>query len=165
MNFNWQHDTDYLAIIQDLLNTKDVQNLKHYIHHKHTSRFDHVIQVSYKSYKIACRLHLNARAVARAGLLHDLYFIEGHYHDKTHGHAYLHPRVALQNACKITTLTDMEKDIILKHMFGSTLALPRYKESWLVNLVDDVQAIDDYSAPMSFKYELKIYQSTTQRNN
>ena len=42
-------------------------------------------------------------------------------------HAFIHPRVALRNAEKLTPL-NKEKDIILKHMFGATLAVPRYPD-------------------------------------
>lgn len=156
MNFNWQEDKTYLAIVSPLLAMPEVQRLRLFTHHKHGNRLEHVIQVSYKSYKLARLLSCDYESVARAGILHDLYFIQGHYHDRQHGHSYWHPRIALMNARTITTVNCVEADIILKHMFGATSEPPKYIESWLVNLVDDVQAIDDYVAPMSFKVQRRL---------
>lgn len=158
MNFKWKYDKEYMAIIKDLINTDEVQSLKNFKHHKKSNRFEHVVQVSYKSYKIAKFLGLDYESTARGGLLHDLYFIQGHYHDRNHGHAYWHPRIALDNASKITTLNCIEKDIILKHMFGATTGSPNYRESWIVNLVDDVQALDDIYSPIEFQIIYKLIQ-------
>ncbi len=45
----------------------------------------------------------------------------------------------------------MEKDIILKHMFGATLAVPKYRESLLVSLVDDYEAEHEFFGPLRMK--------------
>lgn len=157
MNFNWKSDKNYIDIIQPLLDLDDVQKLKQFKHHKHSNRLEHVIQVSYKSYKVAKFLGRDYESVARAGILHDLYFIEGHYHDRNHGHSYWHPRIALCNAESITDVNLVEQDIILKHMFGSTAGMPKYMESWIVNLVDDIQALDDFITPIEFQLEFNFY--------
>lgn len=47
----------------------------------------------------------------------------------------------------------MEKDIILKHMFGATLALPKYRESLLVSLVDDYEAEHEFFGPLRQKVD------------
>ena len=44
-------------------------------------------------------------------------------------------------AQKLTSLNKIEKDIIVKHMFGATVAPPRYKESWIVTCVDKYWAV------------------------
>ena len=41
-----------------------------------------------------------------------------------------------ENAKKIFNLNKKEKDIILKHMWPVTLAIPRYKETFLMTYVD-----------------------------
>lgn len=38
----------------------------------------------------------------------------------------------------------MEEDIITKHMFPKTPALPRYKESVVVNICDKISALYEY---------------------
>ena len=68
-------------------------------------------------------------------------------------HAFIHPRVALRNAERITKLSPMEKDIILKHMWGLTLARPKYEESVIVSLVDDYEAVHEFVSPLKSKFE------------
>lgn len=143
MTTKWQEDTAYLDLVQDLLDHEWVQSLEQYKHHIVTNRLAHSLSVSYRSYVWAKRLNLNTRAIARAGLLHDLFFYE--CLDKASvggkGHNYEHPRIALANAEKITELSDLERDIILKHMFGATFDIPMYAESWIVTLMDKQTAI------------------------
>jgi len=86
--------------------------------------------------------------------LHDLFYYDWRTTKFNLGsHAFIHPRVALRNAEKITPLNDMEKDIILKHMFGATLALPKYKESLLVSLVDDYEAEHEFFSPLRQRFD------------
>ena len=40
-----------------------------------------------------------------------------------------------------------EEDIIIKHMWGATLAPPRYKESFVVTMVDKYWAVKEASEP------------------
>ena len=51
-------------------------------------------------------------------------------------HAFRHPRIALTNACDIFDLNEIEKDVILKHMWPLTIRLPKHKESYIVTFVD-----------------------------
>lgn len=144
-NEAWRQDSEYVNLIADLLETEAVQKLANYTQHHHSTRLEHSLSVSYDSYVIAKRMHLNTRAVARAGLLHDLFYYDWRTTKFDLGsHAFIHPRVALRNAEKITTLSPMEKDIILKHMWGATLALPKYRESMIVSLVDDYEAAHEF---------------------
>ena len=146
----WRHDREYVAIVSDLLAQPAVQKLADYTQHHHSNRLQHSIAVSYDSYRIAKRLHLDYRSTARAGLLHDLFY----YDWRTT--KFIHPRVALRNAEKITPLNKKEKDIILKHMFGATLATPRYPESLIVSLVDDFEAEHEFFSPLRAKLRRKI---------
>ncbi|MBR2763163.1 MAG: HAD family hydrolase, partial [Lactococcus sp.] len=68
-------------------------------------------------------------------------------------HAYVHPRIAYQNAQKLTTISKLEKDIIIKHMWGATIAPPRYKESFVVTFVDDYVAIKEWTQLMKMKWK------------
>ena len=146
---DWQKDSDYIALVGDLLAKPEVQKLANYTQHHHSNRLDHSISVSYESYLIAKKHHLNVRATARAGLLHDLFYYDWRTTKFNLGsHAFIHPRVALRNAEKLTELSPMEKDIILKHMWGATAALPKYRESVIVSLVDDRQTVVEFMSPM-----------------
>ncbi|KRN42544.1 HDIG domain-containing metalloprotein [Fructilactobacillus fructivorans] len=149
---SWKNDPEYVSIISDLLESPQIQKLGDYTQHHHSTRLKHSIAVSYESYKIAKKMNLDYRAAARGGLLHDLFYYDWRTTKFDLGtHAYIHPRVALRNAKKITDITPKEQDIILKHMWGLTLARPKYMESVIVSLVDDYSAVNEFFSPMKKK--------------
>ncbi|MCH4058170.1 HD domain-containing protein [Lapidilactobacillus gannanensis] len=154
---SWRHDQEYLSIVQDLLDRPEVQKLAEYTQHHYTNRLDHSLRVSYFSYLISKKHHLDYRATARAGLLHDLFYYDWRQVKFDTGtHAYIHPRIALRNAERLTELSAKEKDIIIKHMFGATLALPKYRESWIVSLVDDQVAVQEVARPWRFLMKARL---------
>ena len=128
-------DKEYLAEVYDILENKTFQLMNSFIHHGETTCLTHCLVVSYKSYVRCKKAGLNARAAARAGLLHDMFLYDWHTHAKKtgdHFHGYTHPRKALENAESEFKLTCMEKDIILKHMWPLTMQLPKSKEAFVV---------------------------------
>lgn len=155
----WENDKDYMALVEDLLENEDLLKLDEITHHHYTTRLIHSIFVSYVSYRIAKRFNLNVRAVARAGLLHD-YFHEDREQIaamEKGSHNFVHPQLAVENALAITELSDLEKDIILKHMFlCTTTGLPRYKESFVVTCVDKYCAISEVANPTREKVKAKV---------
>ena len=75
-------------------------------------------------------------------MLHDLFFYDWRTKKSLRtNHAAWHPRVAYDNAKKITELNKVEKDAILKHMWPCTLVPPRYVESYVLTCVDKVSAV------------------------
>ncbi len=156
MTLKWQNDDEYIALVEDLIYTEDVQKLKEFTQHHYSNRLDHSIQVSYKSYLLAKKFGGDKRATARAGLLHDLFYYD--WRDTKMGegtHAYVHPRIALENAKKLTDISPLEEDIIVKHMFGATIAPPKYKESYIVTLVDKYCACEEVVKPLYQKFKKK----------
>lgn len=150
MTEEWRQDKEYMSYVEDLLATDEVQKLENYKQHVTSTRLEHCIDVSYYSYKLAKQWHGDARATARAGLLHDLFYYDWRETKFDEGsHAYMHPRIALKNAQKITEISPLEKDIIIKHMWGATIAPPRYKESYIVTMVDKYCAIKEASQPLT----------------
>ena len=156
----WENDKDYMTLVEDLLLNEDLLKLDEITHHHYTTRLIHSLFVSYVSYKIAKRLNLNVRAVARAGLLHD-FFHEGREEIasmKEGSHNFVHPKIAVKNAQRLTELSELEKDIILKHMFLTTtgIGMPRYKESLIVTCVDKYCSINEVSTPIRMKVKGKV---------
>ncbi|KAF1304879.1 MULTISPECIES: HD domain-containing protein [Enterococcus] len=150
MTEKWQADAEYMSYVQDLLETEEVKKLAKFTQHMNSTRLEHSISVSYNSFKLAKKWGGDARATARAGLLHDLFYYDWRTTKFDEGsHAYMHPRIAVKNAEKITELSDLERDIILKHMWGATIAPPRYKESYIVTMVDKYCAIKEASEPFT----------------
>ena len=132
-------DEEYLALVADILENPEVRSMEGYTQHGTTSCLRHSINVSYLSY-LYCRDHgLDAKAAARGGLLHDLFLYDWHFYRRQRGerlHGFEHPRKALVNAEQRFSLTERERDIILRHMFPLTLTPPRYKESYVVVVFD-----------------------------
>lgn len=150
----WKNDKEYMSYVEDLLQQPEVRQLREYNHHYYNNRLNHSIAVSYYSYLVAKQVNADARAVARAGLLHDLYF----YHREEakeilngHSHNASHPQIALKNAEHLTELSDIERDIIVSHMWGATRRRPKYKESYIVTLMDKYCAISDLAIPLRNK--------------
>lgn len=136
------NDTDFNKIIYDIKFNDTVLQMKDYRQHYNTSCYEHCIYVSYYTYLLCKKLHLDYISGARASMLHDLFLYDWRKKENRKGfHAFTHPKSALENASKIFKLNDIEKDIILKHMWPVTLALPRYKESYIITFTDKFSAI------------------------
>ena len=76
----------------------------------------------------------------------------------------MHPRIACKNAEKITELSDLERDIIIKHMWGATVALPKYKESYIVTFVDKYCAIKESMEPMTNRLKKGFKKKSTSQS-
>ncbi|WP_311876528.1 HD domain-containing protein [Vagococcus carniphilus] len=156
MTLDWKNDIEYLELVEDLIYTEDVQSLSAFKQHRYSNRLEHSINVSYRSFLLAKKWNGNLRATARAGLLHDLFHYDWRTEKQAEGsHAYAHPRVALSNAKKLTEISELEEDIIVKHMFGATVAPPKYKESYIVTLVDKYCACEEVVVPFYKRAKFK----------
>lgn len=142
---------EFEKIIEPILNNQEFLKTKEKAHHGIT-RYEHLVRVSYYSYLISKILRLNYKETARAALLHD-FFIDEANDDSRIGALQKHPEYALQNAKKYYNLSDREEDIIKTHMFPVTFTPPKYLESWIVDLVDDVAGI--YEKYTSSRREFK----------
>ena len=129
---------EFSACIKDLIGDEAVQSMDNIKHHVYSvSCLDHCVFVAYISFVLCKKFKLNYVSAARAGLLHDLYLCDWSETDIGRFRRLLiHPAIALKNAEKFA-LSDLERDIILKHMWPITLRqLPGYRESAVVNLAD-----------------------------
>lgn len=158
----YKKDDKYLLIIDDILKNDEFSELKNIKHHN-TTRLDHCLKVSYYSYKIAKCLRLDYEEVARGGLLHDFYKGEISDCDKIKDKVLLfstrHPNEALNNSASNFELTEKEMNIIKTHMFPIDYRVPKYAESWVVNLVDKALSFGEFSKKFSYKlvYASNLY--------
>ena len=139
---NYYSDNEYLKEVKDILENDEFKKMENIVHHE-GNRLEHSIRVSYYSYKLAKILKLDTRKVARAALLHD-FFLEKNENVNPKKRIITmleHPKYALENSKKYFELSSMEEDIILTHMFPIGLTVPKYFESWMVDIVDDVASI------------------------
>lgn len=144
---NIPNNTEFENIINDLILHPTVQEMNNYIQHCNTTCFEHCRNVAYYSYIICKKYNLNYISAARGGMLHDLFLYNWRKHQREIElkglHAFVHPRISLNNSLKLFTLNDIEKDIILKHMWPLTVILPKYKESYIITFVDKFCAIKE----------------------
>lgn len=128
---------EHQLCIDDLVFHDYVQMMKEFRAHYDVSCYDHSVSVSRYSYWICKFLDLDYKSAARGGLLHDLYLYDWRITTLTDGrHGFVHPRIALDNAASVFELNEIEKDIVLKHMFPLTWQAPSYKEALIVCMVD-----------------------------
>ena len=83
------------------------------------------------------------------GILHDLFLYDWRNSKKELNlkgyHAFIHPKIALENASRLFKLNEKEKDIILKHMWPVTFfSLPKYKESYIITVTDKLSALKSF---------------------
>lgn len=145
-------DDEYNYLIEDIINNNKFNELSNIAHHGET-RLDHSLRVSYYSYKISKVLKLDYKETARAALLHDFYLDRTkdykNVKDKVKLFSIGHPKDAVENASKLFYLSEKQKDIIRTHMFPFDFKIPKYLESWVVNLVDTSVSIYEFSRKFS----------------
>ena len=109
---------EFVTTTEELLGSDTVRSMGQWKHHGPISTLDHSLFVAYLSYRWARFLHLDARAAARGGLLHDLYLYDSRDKSAHPGwQCFDHPRAAAQNAQALTELSPKERNIILSHMW------------------------------------------------
>ncbi|MBR3002308.1 MAG: hypothetical protein IKF38_01900 [Clostridia bacterium] len=140
-----KNNREFIEIVEPLLKNEMVQEMKKYRQHYETSCYDHCLEASYYCYKICKKHNWDYVSCAKAAMVHDLFLYDWRKRqpDRKGLHAFTHPKTAYENACKIMELNDKQKDIILKHMWPLTVIPPRYKESFLLTLVDKYCALSE----------------------
>lgn len=132
-------DEEFYSYIRDIVHHPAVLEMKQYPHHGNTSCYQHCLNVSYYNYRICRFLGWDARSAARAGMLHDLFLYDWHTHARetgNHFHGLTHPWDALKNARKYFVINDLERDMILKHMWPLTVVPPSRKEAYIICIAD-----------------------------
>lgn len=132
----------FRSCVSDLIDSDAVRKMNEYIQHSDVTTLEHCVYVAYISFLICRFFGFNSYAAARGGLLHDLFLYDWHYENPSNGpHGFTHPTTALKNANHYFELSEMEQDIIKKHMWPLTVKLPRYKESLVVCGADKFCAV------------------------
>lgn len=137
---------EFKEIIKDIIENQNVLKLKNYIQHINSSRYEHCIEVAFLTYVVCKKMNLDYVSATRGAMLHDFYFYD--YRNKEDGpkhfHLYRHPRISLENALKSFSLNDLERDVILNHMWPVTIKLPKFKESYIVTFMDKYCATNEF---------------------
>ncbi len=149
------HFEEWFLIVKNILLDKEFQKRIFFKHH-HNSVFYHSVLVSYYAFNFAYNKKCDKRVCAIAGLLHDFYPYPWQYSKELKNldpillehlqtkkkffqkHGFVHAKEALENVQKFFHDLESKKidDAILRHMFPLNIALPKYKESWIITYSD-----------------------------
>lgn len=147
---------EWFNIVKDVLSSDEFQRRKLFPHHVNCSVWDHSIQVSYDAFRVAKRLNADERVCAIAGLLHDFYEHAYIYNKELEEvdfeyvklsrikksffkkHGFTHAKEAAKNYIKYFPELEDEviTDCIKCHMFPLNKKAPKYKEGWIITLID-----------------------------
>lgn len=155
---------EWLSIVERILLHKEFQKRKLFRHHKNMSVWDHSILVSFSSFMMAKYFNADQRVCAIAGLLHDFYsqawistpeiemLENGKYAQemkikkplfKMHG--FTHAKDAAKNYVKFFPELENKKitNAIKRHMFPLNIIPPRYKEGFIITIVDKWNSVHE----------------------
>ncbi len=130
----------------EILKSEGMQKEKGFIQHGNVSVYRHSLSVAAMCILIAAlmRAKVNKRSLVRGALLHDYFLYDWHVPDKSHKwHGFHHAKRALHNAERDFKLDDVEKNMILSHMFPMNMTLPKHKESVILCLADKICALKE----------------------
>lgn len=127
----------------DILRSKNFRSSAKNMQHSNISVMKHSMKVAYlalwmnRKFKFKCK----EQELTRGALLHDYFLYD--WHDKEREnfkrlHGFHHAGTALKNAMKEYELTEIEIDIIKKHMWPLTVVPPKCREAWVVTTADKV---------------------------
>lgn len=134
---------EYIKIVEPILNSQIFDERKNWVHHEDVSLYEHLLMVSYLSYKICKKKKWDYKDAAIGGLLHDFYSRPWQEHTmekvpffKQHG--FVHASEAKKNANIYfpDLMNSKVLNIIERHMFPLNIKPPKYKEGWVVTYVD-----------------------------
>jgi uncharacterized protein len=147
-------DQEYYELIKEIVNHPEFEKRKEFLHHEGESVYDHVLEVSYYSYLFCKKKNLDYKSAAIGGILHDFYPQPWQNVKKTKKkffemHGFVHAKEALENSKKIFPqyITPKVENIILRHMFPLNITPPKYKEAWVVTMVDKKLSMRIFKKP------------------
>lgn len=148
---------EYYEIVKDILENSEFEKRKRYCHHGKITVYQHSLKVSKIAYIISKRLGMkDYKSVAIGGLLHDFYDKPWQENrDKRpffKKHGFVHAKEALNNAKLYfpNYIDEKTSNIIERHMFPLNIVPPKYKEAWLVSIVDKIVSLEATFQPMFF---------------
>ena len=156
----------YYDIYSEFNNVNKYRELKSMVHHGN-NRLDHINRVAKMSFYLSKYLKLDYVSCTRGAMLHDFYFYNWrnkHVDGQKKFHLFRHPKIALKNAEDLFELNDMEKDIIVKHMWPLTVIPPKFKEGYIVTLVDKYCAAKDFFRTLRIQRKLKLLADYNEQN-
>lgn len=170
---------EWYNLVKDILLHNEFQKRKLFPHHHDKSVFMHSVEVSFASFVAAKYFKADTKVCAIAGLLHDFYPKAWLYSEELaeldssylseltftrplfQKHGFTHANQALENAKRyFPSLVDKKvSNAIKRHMFPLNIIPPRYKESWIITVVDKKNSMFELPSvkDVSKKVTNKVY--------
>lgn len=130
------YEEEFLQIVNKIISNRKYLKLQNEKHHHNSNRYKHMMDVSYMTYKFCKKKNLDYKSATRAAILHDFYFDDDF--KSSPKRMFKHYEVAIKNAKKLCNLNEKEENIIASHMFPIGGKIPKYKESIVVDVIDDI---------------------------
>lgn len=135
-------------VVKSIVNNDKFKKMREIKQHRFTNCYEHSVNVATRCFLYAKKRNMKVDIVSlvRGALLHDFYLYDWRENKKKHlNHSFVHPVIALENATKeFGELNDIEKDIVLSHMWPVTFfKFPKFKESFLVCFSDKICALKE----------------------
>ena len=143
------------------INNPKILKMNTFKQHGYMTTYDHSVHVVNVGLELAKKLKCSTKQMENiiiGGILHDYFLYD--YHVTTRRlpdglHAWAHPIIALRNANNDFKLNNIQQNIIVSHMFPMTLFhIPKYKEAWIICLVDKYCAIIEYLNSIAYNVKL-----------
>lgn len=147
----------FIKKVKQFLAIERVKQLDDYIQHGNVTCLEHSLSVAYSSFLFCRKFHIkvDTDSLIRGAFFHDFFLYDWHiYHPSHRLHGFRHPFTAYKNAKKLFHLTSVEKDIIMKHMWPLTVIPPKYKESYIVCLMDKICSLSETFHLNTFKIQI-----------
>ena len=138
----YESGREFLRDMQKILAIPQVSEMVKYRHHLRVNRYQHLLSVSYMSYIQAKRRGLRYKEMAQAAMLHDLFYYD--YKDRENypkKHNRRHAETALENAQRLLSLSELQREIILTHMWPITASRPVSAEARIVCKTDKICSV------------------------
>ncbi|MCR5794659.1 MAG: phosphohydrolase [Solobacterium sp.] len=137
LNADHKEAMEFLMIVSDITAADAYAELKKYVHHKTTNRYQHCLNVAWYSYLWAKNAGLDYRSAARGAMLHDFYLYDTkEFRLSGMNHNIVHPRIALKNARMFFDVNPVMEDCIVHHMWPSGIGSPVTMEGAIVSAAD-----------------------------
>jgi len=156
MKLNKTDQDRFIEIVSEIAMKPEVMEMKKFIQHGDITTYDHCLHVAYRSFFLAKKFNLSIdeKSLVYGAMLHDFFLYD--WHDKNYErkrlHGFHHPKTALHNAENLHELSEIERDIIIKHMWPLTLKFPKYRESYLVTFSDKICSLMEIYSSQNKNY-------------
>ncbi len=140
----------YYDIYSEFYNVNKFRELKSIMHHG-DNRLNHINRVSKLSFIVSKKFGYDYISCTRGAIMHDFFTKSDISKSDVKYKNFLksHPDIALSNAKKYFDINDVEKDIIITHMFPITRNKPKYTEAKIVCIIDKLVSFYEF-----FRFEL-----------